>query len=94
MSRHAIARVRKPKDTVLHREKLSMPHLIRCPLFERHSEIDQERNEFMQFARSQRLPVSRSLLQERARIAAMFHNLFNLKASNGYIEKFVRRSTV
>ena len=78
----------KTKDTILRQEKLHVPHSVRRHLFAKHPEIDQELIEFMQFARSQRLPISRSLLQERNRMAATRHNVLNFKASNGYIEKF------
>ena len=50
--------------------------------------------EFLQFARSQRLPVSRTILQQRARITADRLNVPGFKASNGYIYRFLRRNPI
>ena len=85
---------KKYKDTILRQEKLQVPHSVRRLLLANHPEVDQEMTEFMQFVRSQRLPVSRSLLQERARMAATRHNVLTFKASNGCIEKFLLRNPV
>ena len=55
------------------------------PLFAKFPAIDDELMEFLSFSLSQRLPVTRSLLQERASMAAFRRNIPEFKASNGYI---------
>ena len=49
---------------------------------------------FVSFDRQLRLPVTRNLIQERARIAASTLGLSDFKTSKGYIERFIRRSQV
>ena len=56
--------------------------------------IDDELMEFLSFARSRRQPVTRSFLQERARLAAIPQNIPEFEASNGYVQKVLGHNPV
>ena len=56
--------------------------------------IDEQLSNFVIYARSLRLSVTRQLIQERARRTTQANGISNFKASSGYIEKFLRRSGV
>ena len=94
MSRFAVARVEKLVNRILQQGSLRTSHGVKRQLYARYPEIDAELMEFLQFARSQRLPISRTILQQRARIAAERLNVSEFKASNGYIDRFLRRNPV
>ena len=49
---------------------------------------------FVSYVRSLRLPVTRSLMQERARIVATSRGITEFKAGNGYIQRFLTRTNV
>ena len=63
-------------------------------LFPRYPEVDAEIERFINFARNQRLPVTRALIQQRAMIAAKNQGIVGFQASNGYVQKFLRRTRV
>ena len=49
---------------------------------------------FLEFSRSQRLPVSKTIKQQRARITADRLNISEFKGSDGYFNEFLRRNPV
>ena len=63
-------------------------------LFPRYLEVDAEIERFIDFERNQRLPVTRALIQQRAMIAAKNQGIVGFQASNGYVQKFLRRTRV
>ena len=63
-------------------------------LFAKYPEVDPELEAFIDFARSLGLPVTRELMQKRALTTAMTKGITNFKASNGYIENFMRRASI
>ena len=60
----------------------------------RHPALEAELENLVSFARHLRLPVTRNLIQEQARISASTLGLSDFKASNGNIEKFTRKSQI
>ena len=64
------------------------PLTIRRACNARHQGVDDELLNFIMFARSLRLRVTRGSLQERAEITATSLGLPQFTASNGYIERF------
>ena len=66
----AIARVKNAEAQIEAQELKSCPYSAKPSLYAKYPEIDAELVEFMQFVRSQRLPVSWSILQGRACMAA------------------------
>ena len=67
---------------------------VKWELLPTHPALDIELESFVSFSRSLRLPVTKKLMQERSRIAVTALSIEEFKASNGYIEKFLRRSNV
>ena len=94
LSRFAIARVKNAEAETQEQEMKGCAYSLKCPLYAKYSEIYVELIEFMRFVQSQRLPVSRSTLQYRAGMAADSHDFTAFKASNGYIQRFLRRSPI
>ena len=92
--RFAVGRVQKSKDRIILQESLRIPHGMKRQLYARYREVDAEIMEFLQFGRSQILSVSKTILQQRARIAADRLNISEFKASYGYINRFLRRNPV
>ena len=60
----------------------------------RYPALEAELENFVSFAQHLRLPVTRNLIEERARIVTSTLGLLEFKASNGSIERFIRRSQV
>ena len=89
-----IARVKNAEAQIEAQELKSCPYSGKRQLYANYPEIDAKLIEFMQFARSQRLPVSRSILRERARMAAESSSITAFKASNGYMQRFLRRNHI
>ena len=89
VSRFTVARVQKSESRILQQESLCTPHEVKQQLCARYPEVNAELLEFLKFSRSQRLPVSKTILQQRARIATDRFNVTGFKASNGYINRFL-----
>ena len=94
MFRFAVVRVQKSEYCILQQESLRVLHGVKRQLYARLSAVDAELMELLQFGRSQGLPVSRSILKERGRIAENRLDLYEFKASNGYIDRFIRRNAI
>ena len=94
VSKFAVARVQKSEDRRLQQESLRIPHGVKRQLYARYPEVDESLMEFLQFARSQRLPVSRTILQQRVRITADRLNVSGFKATNRCIDRFLRRNPI
>ena len=60
-------------------------------LYAKYPAIDDELLKFVKFARELRLPVTRHLMQERAKMVATTFGVDNFGGSNGFIEKLMRR---
>ena len=71
-----------------------MPKDIKRPLHANFPVVDSVVIEFIRFARSQRLPVTLHLIQERARKEAGTQGILNFYASRGWAEKSLHRSPV
>ena len=89
VSRQSIAGVKRSEEKILLQETQHKSNSVRRPLFAKCPAIDHELMDFLSFTRSQRLPVTRSLLQKRTCMAALRYNIPEFKASNGYIQKFL-----
>ncbi len=63
-------------------------------LYAKHPEIDSELLNFVRVARENRSPVTRQLMQERAKLTASSHGITRFKGSNGYITNFIRRNSL
>ena len=87
-------RILNKKDEWKAEGRRGCPLKVKRMLAARYLALEAELENFVSFARHFRLPVTRNLIQERARIAASTLGLSDFKASNGYIERFFRRSQV
>ena len=67
---------------------------VRHALYTKFTPIDDGVVNFTNYVRSQRLPVTKSHLQECARQARINFNILEFKASNGWLQFFLRRSGV
>ena len=71
------------KEDCLQQAQKGSSLTIKRKLFAAYPAVDAELEKFTQFARKLRLPVTRQLMQERAKIAAQTYGVHNCKASNG-----------
>ena len=60
----------------------------------KHPELESRVTEFVAFARNNRMPVSKSLIEERAVMTAEMLGITVFKASNGWLERYLRRSSI
>ena len=67
---------------------------VKKELYTKNPEFDAELEGFVAFSRSLGLPVTREFMRERALTTANVWCISSFKASNGYIEKFMRRAVV
>ncbi len=70
VTRFVIARIRYHKSRILDEDARGVPSYVRRPIKHRYFKIDSEDVQFVEFARSLRLPVTCSISEERALIAA------------------------
>ena len=89
-----ISRITKKRTWLIEQDRRGVPKDIKQPLFAKFPAIDSVVIEFIRFARSQRLPVTLRLIQERARKEVDTQGILNFHASRGWVEKFLRRSPV
>ena len=92
--RFAVACVKNAGVEIQKQEMKGCPYSVEHPLYAKYPEINAELIEFMQFARSQRLPVSRNILLEGARTSAESRNITIFKESSGYMQRFLRRNPI
>ena len=77
----AIFRISKNLKWLIEQDKKGKPREIKRPLYDRFPAIGNVVIEFIKFARSQRLPVTLRLIQERARKEAETHGVLNVHTS-------------
>ncbi len=84
---------RSVKDKLSWSEKARNKQALRTKrrFYAKYPAIDEELLRFVKYARNLRLPMTRHLIQERAKIVAMTVGVNDFQTSNGYIEKFIRR---
>ena len=82
------------RDKWVNLEISGTPMGIRRALYAKFKPIDDEVLNFINFVRSERLPVTKSHIQACARQAATNLSLSEFKASNGWLQNFLRRSGV
>ena len=63
-------------------------------LHAKYPELEARVTAFISFARDKRMPVSMHLIQERARMIANQLGIQSFHASNGWLDRFIRRSSV
>ncbi len=67
---------------------------MKRPLNAKYPAIDNELLGFVQLSRSEPSPVSTSLMQEQAKLAAERAGITGFKGSVGYVQKFLRQNSV
>ena len=88
------------KNVLLNRTKLladeakGIPSTIKRPLRARFPDVEADVLEFIKFVRSERLPVTSYHVKARALRAATKFNDNSFRASNGWLQKFIRRSAI
>ena len=94
ISPRTFRRIVHKKEVLQSHAKKGRPLTIMKELYGRYPEVDTEVEAFVSYARSLGLPVTRELMQERALPAAVTRGITTFKASNGYIEKFMKRAGI
>ncbi len=72
--------------------KAKAAHSLAVPRSRSTRRLMERSSIFVKFVRSQRLPVSMSLIQERSRLSAESNGIIGFKASRGWMRKFIRRN--
>ena len=94
ISHSTIYRLEANREKLVAMDKNRVSVTVQRYLYANHPVIEQRVTEFVEFAREQRLPVSKTLIQERARMIARNLGLESFKASNGWFSRYLRRSNV
>ena len=94
ISPRTFRRIIQKKAILLSHAKSGRLTKTKKELYAKYPEVDAELEAFIAFARSLGLPVTRELMQERALTTAITKGITNFKASNGYIENFMRRAGI
>ena len=92
--RRTIGRIWANRADLLEMEKNLLPSDVKRSLKPAFPEIEAEVKRFIQYARLQRLPVTKSQIQAMALKAARDNGNAQFKASNGWVEKFLRRARI
>ena len=71
-----------------------VPICISGTLHAKYPALESRVTEFIEFASDQRMPVSMNLIQEHTKMTANITGITSFKASNGWLNQFLRRSTV
>ena len=89
-----IGRIEADKGQLLSMDKNKVRFSVQRCIALKYPEIEERVIEFISLARSQRLPVSMRLIRERALMTAESLKINSFKASPGWLEKFLRRTSV
>lgn len=89
-----VTRILRDKEKLLALDANRVPLTVQRKTYATYPAIDSEVQNFISFARSERLPVSFRMIQDRALLAAQRLGIPNFKASPGWIQRFLRRSPI
>ena len=92
--RRTVKNVLDKRESILSADIKGIPTNVKRPLKAKYLAVDNAVIDFINFARSQRLPVTSSHVQACALKAAKQHNIPSFSASNGWLHRFLRRSPV
>ena len=77
---------------ILADEANGVPLTVKRPLYVKYPAVEADVIDFIKYVRSKLLPVTSTHIKARALRAASKLNISNCSASNGWLEKFLRRS--
>ena len=89
-----IYRLNRNREKLVAMDKNRINVIEQRYLYAKQPVIEQYVTEFVEFARKQRLPVTETLIQERACMIAHNLGLEFFKVSNGWFSRYLRRSNV
>ena len=93
-SPRTIGRIHNAREKLLAMDSNRVNLSVHRTLYPKYLEIENRVVDFISFARAQRLLVTMHFLQERARMTAESLQLDCFRASNGWLENFLRRTSV
>ena len=94
VSARTVRRVSHASDDIADMEQSGVPIGVSRPLKARFPEIEHDAMTFVHFILSERLPVTLSLIQERALMSAAAHNIPTFKGSRVWLTRFLRCSGI
>ena len=89
-----LQRIKRNREAISAMDRNRVPIYTSWTLQAKHPALESRVTEFIEFARDQRMPVSMHLIQERAKITADIMGITSFNAFNGWLNRFLRRSTV
>ena len=92
--RKTITRINSKKSELQAMDRNRVNLTVKKLLKTKFPEIEDHVVNFITFTRNQRLPVTMSLIQERAKMIAESLGIMNFAASRGWLDKFLRRSPI
>ena len=92
--RETVSNIWKQRTQLVAKEKSITCNSVKRPLNAKYPQIDSRVLDFFQYARSQRLPVTSSQIQECAPKAADNLSISDFPASNGWLWRFLRRWSI
>ena len=87
-------RVVHKKDVLQSHAKNGRLMKTKKELYAKYAKVEADLEDFIAFVRSLGFPVTQELMQQRALTTAITKGITNFKASNGYIENFMRRAGI
>ena len=94
IDRKSVRNILSRREKLLSDEMRGIPIHVKRPLFAEHPDIEADVIKFIKFVRSERLPVTSCHIKARALRAARNYNHTKFRASNGCLQKFIRRSAI
>ena len=92
--RKTVGNIWKNREALLNKEKRNACATVKRPLKAQYPLIEAKVLDFVVYARSQRYPVTSSQIKEYALRAAEQGNETRFRASNGWLQRFLRRSSI
>ena len=90
--RETVANIWDGREAFLNKEKRNACTTLKRPLKAQYPLIEAKVLDFVVYARSQRYPITSSQIREYALRAAELSNETRFSASNGWLQRFLRRS--
>ena len=92
--RKTVKNIEIKRAKLLADEANGIPLSVKRPLYAKYPALEADVIDFIKYARSKRLPVSSTHIKARALRAASKLSIHKFSASNGWLEKFLRRSAI